>query len=281
MTQHKKERNLLQFNIDDFAQLALTLSTPPKSLTFGRALYRFQYQQQQYWLKTQDLSAHPHYVAGFLNELDFYRQGMTQSHWPCILLPSQIVLCAEAVHPYIPAGQTALILCDAAPRITDCTALSVWQIKATLMDMIEAVQQLHQRGWIHGDLKKQHFVQYQQQTCLIDFEQVQRLNLTPVQQGLTATPRYMAPELFQGAEKTVQTDIYALGIIVYEWLTGQRLAAKNYQDWAYLHCQYLQIQLPPHLLQFETLLTGMLAKQKQHRFIDMQRVKECLITENV
>lgn len=60
MTQHKKERNLLQFNIDDLAQLALTLSTPPKSLTFGRALYRFQYQQQQHWLKTQDLSAHPH-----------------------------------------------------------------------------------------------------------------------------------------------------------------------------------------------------------------------------
>ncbi|WP_287480713.1 protein kinase [Acinetobacter sp.] len=271
----------MQFNIDDFAQLALTLSTPPKSLTFGRAFYRFQYQQQQYWLKTQDPSAHPHYVTGFLNELDFYRQGMTQSHWPCILLPSQIVLCAEAVHPYIPAGQTALILSDAAPRITDCTALSVWQIKTTLMDMIEAVQQLHQRGWIHGDLKKQHFVQYQQQTCLIDFEQAQRLNLTAAQQGLTATPRYMAPELFQGAEKTVQTDIYALGIIVYEWLTGQRLAAKNYQDWAYLHCQYLQIQLPPHLLQFETLLTGMLAKQKQHRFIDMQRVKECLITESV
>ena len=46
MTQRKKERNLLQFNIDDLAQLALTLSTPPKSLTFGRALYRFQYQQQ-------------------------------------------------------------------------------------------------------------------------------------------------------------------------------------------------------------------------------------------
>ncbi len=67
MIQRKKERNLLQFNIDDFAQLALTLSTPPKSLTFGRALYRFQYQQQQYWLKTQDPSAHPHYVTGFLN----------------------------------------------------------------------------------------------------------------------------------------------------------------------------------------------------------------------
>ena len=281
MIQRKKERNLLQFNIDDFAQLPLTLSTPPKSLTFGRTLYCFQYQQQQYWLKTQDPSAHPHYVAGFLKELDFYRQGMMQSHRPCILLPSQIVLCAEAVHPYIPAGQTALILSAAAPRITDCTALSVWQIKATLMDMIEAVQQLHQRGWIHGDLKKQHFVQYQQQTCLIDFEQAQRLNLTAAQQGLTATPRYMAPELFQGAEKTVQTDIYALGIIVYEWLTGQRLAAKNYQDWAYLHCQYLQIQLPPHLLRFTTLLTGMLSKQKQHRFMDMQRVKECLITENV
>lgn len=47
----------------------------------------------------------------------------------------------------------------------------------------------------------------------------------------------MAPELFHGANKTVQSDLYALGIVLYEWLTQTRLQANSYHEWAVLHCQ--------------------------------------------
>ena len=124
-------------------------------------------------------------------------------------------------------------------------------------------------------------VQYQQKVCLIDFEHVQKINSQITLQSLTATPRYMAPELFHAAAKTVQTDIYALGIIIYEWLTGQRLTAKNYQEWAYLHCQRLSIELPEHFLMFKRLLDGMLAKQKEYRFANIYTLKQCLMTEIV
>jgi hypothetical protein len=58
----------------------------------------------------------------------------------------------------------------------------------------------------------------------------------------------------------VQSDLYAFGIILYEWLTQSRLTAKTYQDWAVLHCQQLQIQLPDRFKQFLPLLNGLLQK---------------------
>ena len=36
------------------------------------------------------------------------------------------------------------------------------------------------------------------------------------------TPAYLAPERFYGAEATVQADLYALGAVLYESLTGQK-----------------------------------------------------------
>ena len=39
------------------------------------------------------------------------------------------------------------------------------------------------------------------------------------------TPHYIAPEIWEGQPATLQTDIYALGCIIYELLTGEKLFA--------------------------------------------------------
>ena len=54
----------------------------------------------------------------------------------------------------------------------------------------------------------------------------------------------MAPELFHGTRKNIQSDLYAFGVVLYEWLSQIRLQANTYHDWAVLHCQNLNIQLP-------------------------------------
>ena len=199
---------------------------------------------------------------------------------PDFLLPFQVIAHLK-MEGQPESGRAALILSHAEPLFNDCAGMSLNEIKERLLNVLDVIDQLHQLGWIHADLKREHFVQYQQRVCLIDFEQVQKINSPQNVQSLTATPRYMAPELFHAEEKTVQTDIYALGIVFYEWLTGQRLTAGNYQDWAYLHCQRLSIELSEQFGPFKKLLSGMLAKQKEQRFTSIYAVKQCLLTENV
>ncbi|TCB78024.1 hypothetical protein E0H89_06745 [Acinetobacter sp. ANC 3781] len=284
MIQRKKKQNLLQFNIEDLHSCNLIQKTKPKSLTFGRCLYTFEYQQQHYWLKTQACNVNQSCEAGFLNELAFYQQFVDQSHSssniPDFLLPFQVIPHFKIVSQQKGLRSSALILSHAESPFGECAGMSLNEIKKTLLKVLDVIDQLHQFGWIHADLKQEHFVLYQQRVCLIDFEQAQKVEVSQKMQSLTATPRYMAPELFHFTEKNVQTDIYALGIIFYEWLAGKRLTAENYQDWAYLHCQRLSIELPDHLIHFKKFLSGMLAKQKEQRFTSIHAVKQCLIPEN-
>ena len=86
----------------------------------------------------------------------------------------------------------------------------------------------------------------------------------------------MAPELFHGANKTVQSDLYALGIVLYEWLTQTRLQANSYHEWAVLHCQKLNVELPSLFQVFLPLLSGLLQKQQQNRFSNVHEAINCL-----
>lgn len=276
-----RTQNLFQFSIEELRQQTLSLKTKPQSLSFGRRLYSFEKDQQIFWLKTQLSHQNFDYEAGFLNELTFYRLFFKQKQFPDFLLPFQIIDDDIRLEPVSEFINTSLVLPDCPSILNDVSHNSINDVQTTLLQLLESLDQLHQLGWIHGDLKAQHFLKYEQRVCLIDFEQVQKISTHPSQQTLTATPHYMAPELFQGQGKTVQSDIYALGIIIYEWLTGLRLTAKNYTDWAYLHCQRLNIELPKQFSRFEYVVQRMLAKQKQDRFTDISSIKYCLMIENV
>jgi len=122
--------------------------------------------------------------------------------------------------------------------------------------------------------KKGHFRKFEQQLYLIDFEKT-RLISSP-DSIVDATPRYMAPELFHGASKSIQSDLYAFGIVLYEWLSQMRLQANSYHDWAVLHCQNLDIQLPDSVQVFYPLLAGLLQKQQKNRFSNAFEAINCL-----
>ena len=74
-----------------------------------------------------------------------------------------------------------------------------------MLRALEPLISLQELGYLH--LKREHFVIYQKWVCLIDFEQVQPIN--SLNQAMNATPRYMAPELFQGRQVATERSLCA------------------------------------------------------------------------
>lgn len=91
----------------------------------------------------------------------------------------------------------------------------------------EAVQYAHQHAVIHRDLKPSNIlVTADGSVKLLDFgiaRQLEPVGMTshPTQTGLRLlTPAYAAPEQFRGGRVAVHSDIYALGVTLYQLLTG-------------------------------------------------------------
>ena len=79
----------------------------------------------------------------------------------------------------------------------------------------------HKRGVIHCDVKPGNIMLEQSGRVLIADFGIARLTdaATATMVGL-GTPAYMAPELVRGKEPTPQSDVYSLGVILFEMLTG-------------------------------------------------------------
>lgn len=95
------------------------------------------------------------------------------------------------------------------------------------LPLLHAVDHLHARGIVHRDLKPANIlVTATGRVCLIDFgiaEWLARPQRDAADLDARAlTPCYAAPEQLQGDVATVQTDVYALGVVLYELFAGVR-----------------------------------------------------------
>lgn len=91
-----------------------------------------------------------------------------------------------------------------------------------LVQMLQALAYLHRRGITHRDLKPSNVLVVNGQAKLLDFG----LSIAADQRGdggttAAGTLAYMAPEVLIGGIANEQTDLYAVGVMAYELLTGQ------------------------------------------------------------
>jgi len=81
----------------------------------------------------------------------------------------------------------------------------------------------HAKGVLHRDLKPANIMlNGRGQVVVTDFGLAALADEIPGEEIRNGTPAYMAPEQLAGREVTVQSDIYALGLVLYEVFTGKR-----------------------------------------------------------
>lgn len=161
--------------------------------------HRFQFEQQ-----VLALMNHP-------NIAQVYQTGVTSADWPYL----------------------AMELVEGLPLTEYCDRheLSVAERLKLLIAICQGVEHAHRRGIIHRDLKPSNILvrdrEGEPNPVIIDFGIAKAVAETAGEQTTRTrfgqrlgTPAYMAPEQRCGAPVDTRADIYALGVMLYEVLTG-------------------------------------------------------------
>ncbi len=186
---------------------------------------------------------------------------------------------------------------DLKVLIKQTGALATGKAISIAKQVCEGLAEAHDLGVIHRDLKPQNIMVDKDGTAkIMDFGIARSLRAA----GMTAegmiigTPEYMAPEQVEGQEADQRTDIYALGAILFEMVTG-RMPFEGDSPLSVAHKHKYEAPLPPRKLNtqvpepFNKLILRCLEKEKANRYqtadellADLVRVEEGLpISERV
>jgi hypothetical protein len=133
-----------------------------------------------------------------------------------------------------------------------------------------ALVAIHEAGVIHLDLKPQNVMfRSDGSLVLVDFGVsllIDRITASQLDQTL-GTPAYVSPEQVLGEPCDGRTDLYSLGALLYEMLTGQRMyAASSVGDLLSKHVNDPLPRLPDELADYQGLLDRLVAKKPASRF---------------
>jgi serine/threonine protein kinase len=151
-------------------------------------------------------------------------------------------ILASLRHPHIvslvdgavtPDGYAYLVMehIEGAEISEACRALSLSDRIRLFCEVCAAVHHAHRHGIVHGDIKPANIlVTPEGQPKVLDFGVAKLLDESGASPSATAThfgpgpltPNYASPEQLRGLAVTTSSDLYALGVLLYEVLCGSR-----------------------------------------------------------
>lgn len=150
-----------------------------------------------------------------------------------------------------------------------------------LAKVSSALNEAHKHGIVHRDVKPANILFRDSRTPLLtDFGIAKQVD---TEHDLTSTgiflgsPNYVSPEQADGVKIDGRTDIYSLGCIFYEMLTGQKpYTSTSVIDIVIQHKQAPVPQLPEDLAEYQPLLNGMMAKDRDKRIADAETLVQAV-----
>ncbi len=229
------------------------------------------------WLKSELADRHLDLVARFVREGALLRR-LNHPNIVGILDTFEHAGRYAIVMEYVPGGSLRLLLEHAHP-------MSLCQVLTLGLELADALSRAHHLGIIHRDLKPENVLLAVDATPrLTDFglARWEQDATTLTQSGtLFGSPAYMSPEAVRGEELDARSDIWSLGVILYELLAGRRpfegaqitpVLASILEDPIPDLRQY-RFDVPPALVD---LLGRMLVKERARRLSSMRQVAAAL-----
>jgi len=227
------------------------------------------------------LSPHLFRNQEFLNRFRIEAQAQARLNGPNIVtlhsmfeIPGSLVLVMEYVE-----GHTLEQRLHNEGRLSMAT--TVWVFEQALL----GVERAHRMGIVHRDLKPSNiFITTTHEVKLMDFGVAKILdNKANTQSGsMIGTLMYISPEQIKGHDADFRSDIYTLGITLYQAVTGV-LPFEKKTDYEYMTAHLHEQPLPPTSLQpampkeLEDIILKAIEKDPDKRFQSAHELRRALL----
>jgi len=163
---------------------------------------------------------------------------------------------------------------DLKKRIRTEAPLPIDKVLDYAIKICAGIGYAHRAGLVHADVKPQNVLLVENNVKVTDFGIAQALAATDPNERkkvVWGSPHYFSPEQAQGRNPTPASDVYSIGIVLFEMLTGRLpFMGTDQQELAWAHIR----QTPPHVTeiapavpeQLERIVQKVLAKEPAQRY---------------